>query len=179
MFSTARRVKLGGSCLARTVPDPLRTGLMTWQVFLRHTRAAPEPFPTIPSPRWAYLTPQFSGFVRGQVKSISLRIIITEFVVLVPFPQVKSLSYNRSTGWYQLIEGGGVLSQNFPLGLQTAHFQKGEQWHSSTVLFSTPPTYIRHGNQLATSRNISWPRFRHFMNFEPLSGCRDKMLCWK
>lgn len=163
MFPMAQRVNVGALALPGQCQTP-RPGSGVCQ----STGAAAEPSPASPSPAGAGHTPGFGGL--SSIPSLSQLALLSLWCCFFSF----RVNPQETTGWYQWIEGG-VLSQSFLFGLLTAHFQ----WDSSDVLFSTPPACIRQGNQLATHRNISWPRFRRFMNFEPLAGCRNKMLCWK
>lgn len=94
-FSLAQRVKLGAPAL--------QAGLRTWQGFVRHTGAAAQPFPPSPCPAGVFNAAALRIW-RGQVQSISFRVSIAEFGMLVLSLQGKPSRDSRSTGWYQLIE---------------------------------------------------------------------------
>ena len=87
---------------------------------------------------------------------------IHKFVMRVLFLEVKHLHDNRSTGKYQLIEWAACLPSSFapefsswPPNSSLSEGRATTQQVRSNILLSTPPAYIRWGNQLAISRNIS------------------------
>lgn len=87
---------------------------------------------------------------------------VQEFVMCVLFLQVKHLYDNRSTGKYQLIEWASCLPSSFapefsswPPNSSLAEGRAMTQQLCSNILLSTPPAYMRWGNQLAISRSIS------------------------
>lgn len=87
---------------------------------------------------------------------------IHEFVMRALFLQIKHLGGNRSMGKYQLVEQAACLPGSFapefsswPLNSLLSEGRATTQQLCSDFLLSTPPAYIRWGNQLAISRNIS------------------------